>query len=88
MKTKVQQPSNLHRQFREDLVVVLRKYGNRLSAQEMLALSAHLVGQIIAMQDQRSMTPEIALKIVSDNIEQGNKEVIDGLFRAPATTRS
>lgn len=54
-----------------------------MSAQEMLALSAHLVGQIIAMQDQRTVTPEMAMKIVARNIEQGNQEAVDGLS-APA----
>lgn len=46
----------------------------------MLALSAHMVGQIIAMQDQRTMTRQAALEIVMANMEQGNAEVIDNLF--------
>lgn len=79
MKTSVRQPNDRHRQFRDELVAVLRKHGDKLTATEMLALSAHLVGQIIAMQDQRTTTPAMAMQIVSENIEQGNREVLDGL---------
>ena len=81
MKTKSPEPR--HKAFRDDLVDVLRKHGGHLSAQEMLALSSHLVGQLIAMQDQRTTTSAMALEIVSKNIEQGNQEVIDGLLDAP-----
>jgi len=76
VKTTVRTPNDHHRQFRDELTAVLRKHASRLSAMEMLALAAHLVGQLIAMQDQRSLTPAMALKLVSDNIEQGNREAI------------
>ncbi len=82
MKASVRAAEARHRLFRDDLVAVLRKYSNELSAQEMLALAAHLVGQIVAMQDQRTVTPEMAMQIVSRNIEQGNREVLDNLLDA------
>ena len=63
-----------HKAFRDDALAVLRKHGGHLSAAEMLALSAHMVGQIIAMQDQRTMTGDRAMAIVAANIEQGNQE--------------
>lgn len=73
------EPKGKHRAFRDDLVSVLRKHGDALSAEEMLALAAHLVGQLVALQDQRSMTPDRAMTIVARNIEQGNLEVLAGL---------
>ncbi len=79
MKTSLQPAKDQHQQFRDELIAVLRKHGDKISAMEMLALASHLVGQIIAMQDQRTVTPDMAMKIVSQNIEQGNREVLDGL---------
>jgi hypothetical protein len=73
-------PGPKHTAFRDDVVAVLRKHAAHLSAPEMLALSAHLTGQIIALQDQRSMSPDRAMEIVAQNIEQGNKEVITGIL--------
>lgn len=86
MKTSVHKPSDAHRQFRDDLIEVLRKHGEQLSAQEMLALASHLVGQLIAMQDQRTMTRDMAMEIVVRNIEQGNQEVAAGLSTTKGTS--
>lgn len=68
-----------HRQFRDDLCALLKKHAGELDAKEMLALSAHLVGQIIALQDQRTVSRTLALEIVGKNIEVGNAEVLKGL---------
>lgn len=76
---RIQKPTGAHRSFRDDAVELLRKHAGHLDAKDMLALSAHLVGQIIAMQDQRKVTREIALQTVMANIEQGNREVLDNL---------
>lgn len=76
------EPHGKHRAFRDDLIAVLRKHGDALSAEEMLALAAHLVGQLIALQDQRSMTPDRAMTIVAMNIEQGNGEALAGVLRS------
>lgn len=58
-----------------------------ISAADLLALLAHTVGACIAMQDQRTMTPDQAMHIVATNIEAGNLEALDGLkfeTRGPA----
>lgn len=72
-------PLTPHREFRDDLLAVIRKHGAKLEAAEILAIAAHLVGQIIALQDQRTMSREMALQIVGANIEQGNQEVVGKL---------
>ena len=46
---------------------------HQLSKPDLLALLAYMTGAAIAHQDQRTMTPTMALKIVSDNIEAGNQ---------------
>jgi hypothetical protein len=72
----IKAPTETHKAFRLDAIALLKKYTGELDAIEMLAMAAHLVGQIIAMQDQRKMTREIALETVLKNIERGNAEVI------------
>jgi hypothetical protein len=73
-------PQPKHVAFRDDLVAVLRKHGGTLDTSEMLALASHLVGQLVALQDQRTMSPDQAMEIVARNIEQGNQEVLSDLL--------
>ncbi len=35
---------------------------------------------IIALQDQRTMTPEMAMTIVAENIEVGNKGIVNTIM--------
>lgn len=77
---RIQKITPAHRAFRDDAIALLKKHAGHLDARDVLALSAHLVGQIIAMQDQRTMTRAAALQIVTANIEKGNAEVIGNLF--------
>lgn len=65
-----------HKAFREDLIKVLGKHAGHLDAVEMLALGGHMVGQILALQDQRTMTPAAGMEIILKNIEVGNAEAI------------
>lgn len=72
--------------FREGLIACMRQHGDAMDATELLAVAAHLVGQLIAMQDQRRWTTEKVMELVSSNIEQGNREVIDGLLNSTGGT--
>ncbi len=76
MTERLVKPSAAHRAFRDDAIALLKKHAGDLDAKDMLALSAHLVGQILAMQDQRKMTPAIGMEIIARNIEVGNAEAI------------
>ena len=76
MSESIIKPAAKHQAFRDDLIALLKKYAGDLDAKEMLALAAHLVGQIIAMQDQRKVSPELAMKITVRNIEVGNAEAL------------
>jgi hypothetical protein len=86
VKTVATVPSDLHRAFREDVVELMRKYAGRLTSEEVLALAAHLVGQVIAMQDQRVVTVAMAMEIVQKNIEQGNREAVGEILLATRGT--
>lgn len=80
MSERTIKPTASHREFRDDAIALLRKHAGKLDAKDMLALSAHLVGQIAALQDQRTMTSEAVMQIVSKNIELGNQEAIESLL--------
>lgn len=74
-----------HLAFRDDALALLRKHAGALDGKEMLAMAAHLVGQVIAFQDQRAITPALAMQIVAKNIERGNIEVMEKLMSAKGT---
>lgn len=76
-------PSEQHLAYRRAIEEAIRVHGATLDASELLAITAHLCGQLIALQDQRKMTPAMAIELVQQNLEQGNREVIDGLLKAP-----
>ena len=50
-----------------------------LSAQHLLAVASQFVGNLIALQDQRKMTPAMAMELVSRNIEIGNQVAVESL---------
>lgn len=77
-------PTDRHRAFRDDMIAVLKKHAGDLDATDMLALAAHLVGQLVAMQDQRKYTPPIIMEMVGENIEQGNREAMAEVAGNPA----
>lgn len=63
----------------QELTEILRKHAGHLSGVEMLAIAANMVGKIIAMQDQRKVSPAMAMEIVARNIEVGNKHIIGNI---------
>jgi len=66
-----------HNKLKDDLAAVLKKHGEHLSPQEILAIAAQVVGMIVALQDQRTMTPDMAMELVARNIQSGNKAAIE-----------
>lgn len=73
-------PTAAHAAFRNALLDVLKKHGAEMPAEELLAVSAHLVGQLIAVQDQRTMTREMVMDLVASNIERGNLDALERLL--------
>lgn len=85
METKTYPTSPLHERVYQELAAVFRKYGDKLTPPEQLAVAANLVGKLIALQDKNTMTAAMATQIVSDNIERGNASAVEmyGLGRKP-----
>lgn len=76
MGERVVEPSKEHEVAYQDIVAMMSKHGDKVSAEDLLAISANAVGKILAMQDQRTMTPERGMKIIARNIESGNAQML------------
>lgn len=62
-----------------DLLALIRKHADKITAEELLAIAANMLGKLIAYQDQRTMTHERAIKTILSNIERGNQQAINEL---------
>lgn len=60
----------------QDLCALVNKHAAKLSALELLAVAANMLGKLVALQDQRTTTPAAAMEIVIKNIEHGNKQAV------------
>lgn len=58
----------------EELVELIGRHAETMTAEELLAVGANALGKLLALQDQRTMTPERGLEIIKRNIEYGNQE--------------
>lgn len=78
---KTREPTVDHEAFRNDMIAVMDKHAGALDSAEMMALAAYTTGQIMAMQDARKWSPELAMEIVAKNIEAGNAQAIADAHR-------
>ena len=72
---------------RQDMVGAMRPYADAIGMEGLLGVAAKIVGQLITMQDQSTMTPEMAMELVLANIVMGNHET-QGLGDGPPTGRA
>lgn len=70
----------------QDLCALISKHADKMTAAEILALAANMIGKLIALQDQRTMSRERAIKIVCENLEAGNAQILAMLSGPPAGT--
>lgn len=73
---KVHAAQEQHEQMYQELTGVIRKYTDKMSGAEVLAILSVICGQALALQDQRTMTPERGMKLILANIEAGNQRVL------------
>ncbi len=66
----------------QDLCALVNKHADSMSAAELLAVASNMVGKLVALQDQRKMTPGGAMEIVAKNIEHGNQQVLQQLAQS------
>lgn len=65
-----------------DLCKLLDKHKDEVTPLELLAIASNMVGKLVALQDQKKVTPNEAMRVVSRNIEIGNRQAIDGLMKS------
>ena len=69
-----------HQVAYDDLADLLRKHAGEVSAIELLAIAANMLGKMVALQDQRIITPAMAMETVARNIEIGNQQALAQLM--------
>lgn len=70
--------------FRTELIELLNRHYGSLPSEHMLAVASHMVGQMIAMQDQRRFTSSAIMELVTRNIEAGNQHAVQSLLNNTA----
>jgi len=79
-KAKVQ-----HEVLYTELMDLLKKHvQGGTPVEEVLAIVSNLAGKLVAMCDQRKYTSVEIMKIVSENIQYGNKQMVDELMSKTA----
>jgi hypothetical protein len=65
----------------QELVALIQRLAvqHNLSSVDLLAVAANMLGKIVALQDQRAMTPDQAMDIVIANLQIGNDQAIKNL---------
>lgn len=66
----------------QDIIKLVAKHADKLSSVELLAIASNMLGKLIAAQDQRQLTPEEVMDIVSVNIEIGNQQALEQLKKS------
>lgn len=68
--------------FRLDLMALLERHAGALPAEQVLALAAQVVGQLIVYQDARRFTQAEIETLVSTNIVVGNRDALEAVIQA------
>jgi len=72
----VVEPNTRHEDARNKIVEGLQSVAD-LKPDELLAIAAQVVGQLIALQDQRKYSVPQVMGLVHRNIELGNKSALE-----------
>lgn len=68
-----------------EICALVDRHAANLSLLEMIAVASNIVGKLMAMQDQRTVTPEMMIELVRINMKIGSVEaVIAGAFPGTA----
>ena len=76
---KRMEPGDADKRLHADIAALIKRHLSPDTSDRVLAIASQVVGQVLAMQDQRKMTKDMALQIVMENIEAGNQAVIASL---------
>jgi hypothetical protein len=65
-----------------DIAALIKRHLIPDTPERALAVASQVVGQVLALQDQRYMTKAMAFDVVLSNIEIGNQSVIGNLINS------
>lgn len=80
MRIKTASPE--HEIAYQDICALVNKHANKMTPLELLTIAANMVGKLIALQDQRTTSTELAMETVIRNLESGNQQVIDQISQS------
>ncbi len=72
-------PTKADEALRDDIMALVKRHLTPDTGERVLAITSQVVGQALALQDQRTMTKDRALQLIMANIETGNAGVIESL---------
>ena len=84
MRIKLAQTKPDHEVAYQELCALVNRHSQSVTAIELLAIASNMVGKLIALQDQRVISSDMAMEIVVKNIEHGNQEVLQSLMNNTA----
>lgn len=76
MKTRIHQAKPAHEVVYQEIVALVHRHADQMTPMEILAIAANMLGKLLAVQDQRRVTPAEAMEVIARNIEEGNAEMI------------
>lgn len=79
MTKRVMMAKAEHKIAFDDLIALCSKHADKLTKLELLAVAANMLGKLVALQDQRYVSPEKAMTVVFENIQAGNGEAVASL---------
>ena len=78
---KASDPTDADRKLRREILDLIGRHMQPDTQERALAIAAQIVGQFIAVQDQRRMTPDMAMEIVYANMQSGNRQIVNNIMR-------
>lgn len=63
----------------------MNQHAAQLSALELLAVASNMLGKLLALQDQRSVSKDLAKEVMVRNIELGNQQAVELLTQSHGT---
>jgi hypothetical protein len=82
VKTRAHKTRPEHEIAYQDLCALVNRHADKLTALELLAIGANMLGKLLALQDQRTTTQEMAMRIIIENIQEGNQQVVAQLMKS------
>lgn len=76
---KLKSTNDKHEALYQELLAVMRKYD--LTQIEILAVIANMVGKALAFQDQTKGDADFYMRIVINNLEEGNRQAAAELMK-------